>query len=301
MQHSTAVVLRTIAPIRAVAPRRTLALLRNPASLRTVAAAGPMLLLVVVALSGCVLPTAGPSSHSPDDSTTAATDSDASASPHASSSDPSTQPSAEPDPSGAPGVASEACPGHWHANLEVWIHGHPISFDDPAFYLEGRAMLPDNDMPVSSHMHRGDDREWHFEPNPVRCIPLGDALPYIGVRISTTAVELTGAHDHIHLNGTPAQVMQAARYEIGETGELRFFVQDVATHWREVGRDEFLGDQPMDGAKLLVVLGEPTEHDVRSLEADLPPPKDFVSGYRQLHDGQDPEYPPPSDPAHSAA
>lgn len=221
---------------------------------------------VALALGGCLVDTPGPSSHAspiPVPSTTRPAA--ATYTPHASS----------------------VCPGHWHAQMQVVLDGHVVNFTDPHFYLEGPSEGVPNGMPVASHMHRAAPGEWHFEPNPTRCLALGSVLQYVGMSLTQDEVVLTGAHQQIPLAGTDR--MQAGTYTADDSHVVRAFTQHVDQAWREVAIANLTALQLFDGAKLLVVYGEPGG-GVAAYENAVPAPVDFAAAYQATHH-EPPDYP----------
>lgn len=110
------------------------------------------------------------------------------------------------------GAKGADCPGHWHASQDVFVHGERISFNHPKFTLEG-ARSYGGSMPVSSHMHQGDDAMWHFEPStPNTCIEFGDALRFVDMDLESGRLVLDGGHEALG---------QAGTYRNGENGTLQ--------------------------------------------------------------------------------
>lgn len=181
------------------------------------------------------------------------------------------------------------CPGHWHAEQQVYIDGHHVTFVNPHFYLEGPSQGVPNTMPVSSHMHQGNPDEWHFEPNPSTCIKLGNAERFIGMSVDSSKLELSGAHSDIPLEG--AEHNQAGTYAVAGNKTLTAYSQVPDGQWTTESVGHLMGRQLKDGEKVLILYGTYTDAQVRALKSAEPAPEAFVQGYRATHGGQNPVYP----------
>ncbi|MHB8634265.1 MAG: hypothetical protein ACYDBQ_09940, partial [Thermoplasmatota archaeon] len=123
--------------------------------------------------------------------------------------------------------------------------------------------------------------EWHFEPSPSRCVPLGQANPFIGMDLTATSLVLKDAHSQIPLAGTSQ--MQAGTYNVDATHNLTAYHQLVSQPWAKIDINVLNGRQLQDGEKVLILYGNYTAADVKSLENGEPNPPDFVNGFQSLH------------------
>ncbi|MHB8634263.1 MAG: hypothetical protein ACYDBQ_09930 [Thermoplasmatota archaeon] len=185
-----------------------------------------------------------------------------------------------------PVIVPPECPGHWHAEQLVYLNGHEVNFQDPHFYLEGPAQGIRNRMPVSSHMHQNIPNEWHFEPSPSKCVPLGQANPFIGMDLTPNSLALTGAHAQIPLPGT--NVTQGGTYPVDATHNLAAYHQWVSQPWAQVNVSVLNGRQLQDGEKVLILYGTYTAADVKALEDAEPSPPDFVKALEAQHNASSP-------------
>ncbi|MHB8633320.1 MAG: hypothetical protein ACYDBQ_05035 [Thermoplasmatota archaeon] len=185
-----------------------------------------------------------------------------------------------------------SCPGHWHAQFSLVIEGHNVTFQDPHFYLEGPSEGVPNAMPTSSHMHRGEPGEWHFEPSPAQCVQMASANTFIGLRLDDGYLLLSGPHDNIPLEGAHPGTMQGANWTVSASEPLAAYHQLVGAAWKPLSIHALNARQLQDGEKVLVMYGAYSQEDVRDHENAVPPPKDFASNYGYQHNGTAPPYPP---------
>ena len=166
------------------------------------------------------------------------------------------------------------CPGHWHATFHIVLDSHQVSFADPEFYLEGNRT-----MPIATHLHKGNDYEWHFEPNPARCIPLWDANRRVAVAWNDTGLTLWGAHAHIPLAGTDRT--QGGSYIANASHALQFFLRHPDQDWQATTGLALAGAQLQDGDRVLVLYGNYSDDQVTLFEASVP----LASNYQRAHPG----------------
>ena len=168
--------------------------------------------------------------------------------------------------------AQGRCPGHWHATFVVYVDDHRVSFNDPEFYLEGNPR-----MPISSHVHSGRDFVFHFEPNPSKCVLLGDSTKYVGMTWTDNALSLVGDHNNIQLEGTTHN--QGGTYAADANHTLAFFHKLAGESWEQTTGSELNGRQLRDGEKVLVLYGNYSADRIAKIEAGVPIPPEYSSAH----------------------
>lgn len=142
--------------------------------------------------------------------------------------------------------ANQDCPGHWHSTMNVFVDGQQVVFTaNPAYTLEGGTM------PVTTHMHRGSESIWHFEPTSRDCIPYSDALRRVDMDLGSDRLELSGDyHQQRGWGGT----------HVGnETHSLHTWMKEWEGDWEPVSASSLDSMQVPDGAEVLIVYGEENE------------------------------------------
>jgi hypothetical protein len=130
-------------------------------------------------------------------------------------------------------------------------------------------------MPISSHMHRGVDYTFHFEPNPSRCIAFGDATPHVGMSFDANHITLSGAHAQTQLTGTDHN--QAGTYTAGDhNATLTFYHKVPNAGWETISASSLAKRQLKDGEKVLILYGTYTADQVRALQAGVPLAKEYA-------------------------
>jgi hypothetical protein len=181
------------------------------------------------------------------------------------------------------------CPGHWHASFTVVVDGERVDFTHPGFQFEGAGQPGlNNNMPLSSHIHRGDDYEWHFEPNPSRCQGFGQVTQFVGMHLERDRLTLGGHHASIPLGDTGR--MQGGEYVVEGNKTLRAFHQVDGEAWKEIGIGDLLDRQLRDGERILIMYGDHTPEQVRQFKDSAPAPPTYVNEARRQ--GRDPNYLP---------
>lgn len=141
--------------------------------------------------------------------------------------------------------AAAECPGHWHLSFDLYVNGTRVSYDHAAFTLEGR-----QGMPVETHLHRGSDWQWHFEPpGQERCIPLSSALAHVDTQL---------AADQLVLDGTHAELGQAGTFQAGG-GAVLEARHRVSGAWATILIGDLVGRQPEGGERIVVAFGPPSD------------------------------------------
>jgi hypothetical protein len=154
---------------------------------------------------------------------------------------------------------TDACPGHWHSTVDVYVLGERVSFDHPQYTLEGS-----DRMPFSSHLHRGKDWEWHWEPQGGEdCIPLGEGLDYVDMEVSGTRLVLDGTHDQLGQSGTYTEEGNNTVFAIHRVGE---------GEWDTIGIGSLNDRQLKPDERVIILYGNYTDEQ--------------MAGYKELADGR---------------
>lgn len=154
----------------------------------------------------------------------------------------------------------EGCPGHWHSSFDVFVEeedgsAHRIRFDRPKFTLEAG-----EGMPISSHLHRGSDWQWHFEKTASRsCTPFGDALEYVDAELAPGRLELKGAHAEF----TPSQ---AATYTDNGTRVVQAQHRLEGGSWEPIPVSRLVERQLQPDERVLILYGNFTTPEMASLQ-----------------------------------
>lgn len=153
-------------------------------------------------------------------------------------------------------TGGDDCPGHWHSTFEVYVDGDKVSFQD--FNLEnGRT-------PLSSHLHRGNDAQWHFEPNPARCIDFSEALSFVGMDLENGRLELDGS---VHqANGV------AGVYKDDGNKTLQVYRAIGNGEWEQISAKSAAGKQRPDGERMLILYGTYSPEEIAALQDGVPFP-----------------------------
>lgn len=161
---------------------------------------------------------------------------------------------------GAIGSIGPDCPGHWHATFDIFVDGQHVAFvDNPAYRITGEG----GTLPLETHMHRGQDRVWHFEPSVERCIDLGDAAARVDVTWTSDSLSLSGSyHDSRGWGGTHSD---------GDNGTLQFWVHGWNGEWKQVTGPQLADKQAPDGEQVLILFGDLDAATVQQLQAAATP------------------------------
>lgn len=146
------------------------------------------------------------------------------------------------------------CPGHWHASFDLYVNGTRISFDHPNFTLEESPR-----MPVATHMHRGNDWQWHFEPpGQDRCVGLAATVAVVGVVFDADELRLTWTHDEMgqagwHEERDGAGLEARHRLDANET--------QPSPQWQAIEVADLVQHQPLRGERIILAFGTPQQMD----------------------------------------
>ncbi len=137
----------------------------------------------------------------------------------------------------------ESCPGHWHSTFDVYVDGQKVAFTaNPAYTLEGG-----QGMGIRTHMHRGAEGIWHFEPPTIACGEMVDAMDLLDMKVSSTAMTLSGGyHDVNGWGGT---------HTVDGNNSLHILYKEFDGEWTEMSASAFNKFQPLDGSQILIVYG----------------------------------------------
>lgn len=153
------------------------------------------------------------------------------------------------------------CPGHWHSTFTLFVHGERVLFTpNPAYTLEGGTM------PVRTHMHRGAESLWHFEPNTgTECIPMADALAVIDIQLEPGRLEFASTYYlENELNAT---------YSEGNGMQLQAWIRSWQGEWTPISIKELVASQVSDGSEVLVLFGKYDANDVVEFQQQAQPNK----------------------------
>lgn len=154
--------------------------------------------------------------------------------------------------------AGQECPGHWHSTLSLHVDGQRVVFtQNPAYTLEGGIM------PISTHMHRGSEGIWHFEPTKKGCIDYKDALARVDMQMTTDKLELKGDYH--------AQAGWGGTHTTNETNELNAWIKEWEGSWEPIALNKLANMQVPDGAQVLVVYGNETDEAIAGFQEGATP------------------------------
>lgn len=149
---------------------------------------------------------------------------------------------------------AKPCPGHWHASQDVYVNGERMSYQHPKFTLEGRL-----GMPVSTHMHDGNDAMWHFEPQAgTQCSPFREALAFVDTDISPGKLVLDGVHEDLG---------QAGVFTDNGTSTLRAYHRVGGEDWQSISIPSLHGRQLQPDERVLIVYGNETDDQLAPFKA----------------------------------
>lgn len=144
------------------------------------------------------------------------------------------------------------CPGHWHSTMDVWVDGQKVVLAHPKFQLEGN-----QGMPISTHMHRGSEGVWHFEPSPSRCIDFEEALGYVDIDLQSDRMVLDGAHADLGQDGTFVE---------GGNNTLTAYYKPYGGSWHTISSSRLNNRQLADGSSVLILYGDYNETQVQEYQ-----------------------------------
>lgn len=110
---------------------------------------------------------------------------------------------------GVVGDPGDGCPGHWHHMLDVHIDGEELTFDPNVNRIF-------SDSAGGFHLH-DDTGRVHYHPGTERCIPLEDALAFLGLDVDADGMTVSSQFHY----RTTAPV--AGTYATNDTHELRVY------------------------------------------------------------------------------
>ena len=154
--------------------------------------------------------------------------------------------------------ANQDCPGHWHSSMSVFVEGDRVLFTpNPSYTLEGGTM------PMSTHMHRGSESLWHFEPTKRECIPLGDALKRVEMDIGPGRLELSGDyHQQSGWGGTHTD---------NGTHSVQAWIKEWEGDWEAISIKKLDAMQVPDGAEVIIAYGDANETALATLQSQATP------------------------------
>ncbi len=154
---------------------------------------------------------------------------------------------------------SADCPGHWHSTMTVYVNGDRVLFTPhPAYTLEGGTM------PVKTHMHRGSESLWHFEPTGGKeCIEFRDALRFVDMDISPSKLTLSGDY---HANAG-----WGGSFENNETHKLTAWQKPWEGEWESISISTLDKMQVPDGHEILIVYGDQDDAGIAELQSQAQP------------------------------
>lgn len=174
---------------------------------------------------------------------------------------------ASPTPSPGP---EGACPGHWHAGIAVYVDGLRVEFPAPPYNIKGEG----GDLPVYMHMHRGFEGVVHYEPlDGDACLGLADTLLMLDVRLDEDRLQVAGSHGEVDPGsyGPPAHPLRLF-VGIPDDAEADGWPTGVEWTWAEEPLADWLGTQPPNRLRVLVVAGDADEDDLAAWQDAVPVP-----------------------------
>jgi hypothetical protein len=139
-------------------------------------------------------------------------------------------------------------------SFDLYVNGTRVSFAHPKYTLEGR-----QGMTVETHLHQGNDWQWHFEPlGAERCIPLSTALAHVDAELASDRLVLDGAH---------AEMGQAGTFRTGAGLVLEAHHRLAEGAWEPIGIADVASAQPARGERVVVAFGSPPADDWAAWQA----------------------------------
>lgn len=149
---------------------------------------------------------------------------------------------------------TQACPGHWHSTVDVYVNGHRVAFTQQKYTYQQEG----GSLPLRTHMHRGNDAMWHWEPQGgAECIDLKEALDLVDVSLSKDRLVLDGAH---------AELGNAGTFEANGTHQLSVWHRVGAGEWERATTGIQHRQQKPD-ERVLIVFGNETEEQLAPFKA----------------------------------
>ncbi len=146
------------------------------------------------------------------------------------------------------------CPGHWHSTMTLYVNGERVTFTgNPQYTLEGGTM------PVKTHMHRGSESLWHFEPTSKECIKYSAALERVDMNMSPDKLVLSGSYH--------AEQGWGGTHTVNETHKLTAWQKPWQGNWTQISIAKLDKMQVPDGYEILIVYGDEDADGIAELQS----------------------------------